>query len=278
LDLSLLSCTITTQTVLTFTAFDFSSVVSSRHQPHQAQIYIRPRFSSASRSTPPPTHNIKLEMSDPYNQYPHQYGGSPAPSGYGQQGQHDPNYPQGQSQGQYPPQHQQGWGSAPPAPTYGDDNQYGQQQQSYGQEQGYGQHQGQGYGPPATGGFQHGQSTQHQDPNQQQYGGYNQQQEMRGDSYGSSQPANQYPQSGPYNQAPFDPNNPNASGAPGGAEDGERGLMGALSGGAAGAFGGHKLGHGFIGAIAGAVLGSAAEDKLKDKHNKHNQGGGGSGW
>jgi len=52
--------------------------------------------------------------------------------------------------------------------------------------------------------------------------------------------------------------------------------MGALSGGAAGAFGGHKLGHGFIGAIAGAVMGSAAEDKLKAK--KHKQGGQGGGW
>lgn len=49
--------------------------------------------------------------------------------------------------------------------------------------------------------------------------------------------------------------------------------MGALAGGVAGHFGGNKMGgHGIIGAIAGAVLGSKAEDKLKNK--KHKQQGG----
>jgi outer membrane lipoprotein SlyB len=43
-------------------------------------------------------------------------------------------------------------------------------------------------------------------------------------------------------------------------------MMGALGGGAAGYFGGNKMGgHGIIGALAGAVLGS----KLEDKHKKH---------
>lgn len=44
--------------------------------------------------------------------------------------------------------------------------------------------------------------------------------------------------------------------------------MGALGGGAAGYFGGKKLaGHGIIGALAGAVMGS----KLEDKHKKKKQ-------
>jgi len=48
--------------------------------------------------------------------------------------------------------------------------------------------------------------------------------------------------------------------------------MGALGGGAAGYFGGNKLGgHGIMGALAGAVLGS----KLEDKHKKPKHGHGG---
>jgi outer membrane lipoprotein SlyB len=52
-------------------------------------------------------------------------------------------------------------------------------------------------------------------------------------------------------------------------QEGDRGLMGALGGGAAGYFGGNKMGgHGIIGAIAGAVLGSKTEDHFKKpKHN-----------
>jgi outer membrane lipoprotein SlyB len=50
-------------------------------------------------------------------------------------------------------------------------------------------------------------------------------------------------------------------------------LMGALGGGAAGYFGGNKMGgHGIMGALAGAFLGSKLEDKHKDKKN-NNQGG-----
>ena len=52
--------------------------------------------------------------------------------------------------------------------------------------------------------------------------------------------------------------------------------MGAVTGGAGGAFLGHKAGHGFLGAIAGAISGSLAEDEFK-KHRQQNQQGGGSG-
>ncbi|RMZ79381.1 hypothetical protein DV738_g3411, partial [Chaetothyriales sp. CBS 135597] len=77
---------------------------------------------------------------------------------------------------------------------------------------------------------------------------------------------------------------------PGGESD--RGLLGALAGGAAGAYGGHKVNHGFLGAIGGAITGSMAEDaikkhKKKDGHHEHSghhehgqghHGGGGGGY
>ena len=58
----------------------------------------------------------------------------------------------------------------------------------------------------------------------------------------------------------------------------DRGLLGAVGG----AFGGHMLGkkanNGFLGTIGGAILGSVAEDFLKDKKKQHQSGGGGSSW
>jgi len=88
----------------------------------------------------------------------------------------------------------------------------------------------------------------------------------------------QFPQQGAYNQNPYpgDPSNPYTSPGmqgqgPGGAEAGERGLMGALAGGAAGGYGGHKVGHGLIGTIAGAIMGSKLEDQQKAK-KKHGYG------
>lgn len=44
--------------------------------------------------------------------------------------------------------------------------------------------------------------------------------------------------------------------------------MGALAGGAAGGFAGHKMNHGILGTLGGAVAGSMLEDKLK-KEKKH---------
>ncbi|TID19042.1 hypothetical protein E6O75_ATG06163 [Venturia nashicola] len=196
-------------------------------------------------------------MSNPYDQYGNQQYGSSAPSGHGYGA---PNYAH-QQQG-YPPQQ----------PQYGQPQQYGQSQQ-------YPQ-QGQ-YGPPQTGGFQHGQSP-YQDPNQvqgygaapqaptyhdpnAQYGQPAYGQDTR-QQYPGSAPSHQFPQQGPYSQAPYDANTPQQNyqaGSPGGAQEGDRGMMGALAGGAAGAFGGHKLGHGILGGLAGAFLGSKLEDKAK---------------
>ena len=44
--------------------------------------------------------------------------------------------------------------------------------------------------------------------------------------------------------------------------------MGALAGGAAGAYAGHKVNHGFLGALGGAFAGHKLQDAIHD-HNKH---------
>lgn len=46
--------------------------------------------------------------------------------------------------------------------------------------------------------------------------------------------------------------------------------MGALAGGAAGGFAGHKMNHGFLGTVGGAIAGSMLEDKFK-KDKKHHK-------
>lgn len=51
-----------------------------------------------------------------------------------------------------------------------------------------------------------------------------------------------------------------------------------MAGGAAGAFGGHKAGHGVLGALGGAILGSLTEDYAKkNKHHQKNKHGNGNG-
>jgi len=47
--------------------------------------------------------------------------------------------------------------------------------------------------------------------------------------------------------------------------------MGAMAGGAAGFYGGNKMGHGIIGTLAGAFLGSKAEDAMKDRRHEQQQ-------
>jgi hypothetical protein len=87
----------------------------------------------------------------------------------------------------------------------------------------------------------------HPPPTQTQYGDFT--------SPAGHVPA--YPSQGYPAGAPLDPNDPNATQ--------DRGLMGALAGGAVGAYGGHKVNHGFLGAVGGAIAGSLAEDALKKK-------------
>lgn len=82
------------------------------------------------------------------------------------------------------------------------------------------------------------------------------------------------PNAPPYDpNAPFDPNNPN------GPAEGERGLGTSLLGGAAGYYMGHRKGHGFLGALGGAVAGNFLGDKFKDrKHHGRREQEGGSSW
>lgn len=63
-------------------------------------------------------------------------------------------------------------------------------------------------------------------------------------------------------------------GAPGEAQEGERGLGGAIAGGIAGGFAGHKANHGILGTIGGAIVGSILEDAVKKHGEKkeHEQG------
>ncbi|KAF1847119.1 uncharacterized protein K460DRAFT_402485 [Cucurbitaria berberidis CBS 394.84] len=209
-------------------------------------------------------------MSGPYDQYNQGYQQQYPPQGqipYPQQPGHDQG---GYQQPGYPPQQQQQQGGY-----------YNGEQQNYNQQ----------YGAPANGGFQHGQQVAPYD--QQQQGQYGQQPQYGQQSqYPAAQPQNQFPQQGAYaqdqypqgqgpnaygqppqhgqpgqpGQPPFGSTDPNAQ------AEGDRGMMGALGGGAAGYFGGNKMGgHGIIGAIAGAVLGSKLEDKAKKP--KHSQGG-----
>lgn len=53
-----------------------------------------------------------------------------------------------------------------------------------------------------------------------------------------------------------------------------------MGGAAAGGFGGHKAGHGFLGAVGGAIMGSLAEDYAKDrkKHGGHSPKPGAGGY
>ncbi|KAK7612065.1 hypothetical protein JOL62DRAFT_610960 [Phyllosticta paracitricarpa] len=218
-------------------------------------------------------------MSDPYNQYSYQQGaGYPPPAAYPAQG--GSPYPQ---QGGYaPPQHQQSWGQQQ-LQGYDYNNQYQQQQQGYG---------GGGYGPPAHGGFQNGQQAPAQwgQPAQTSYHDPNNNNQLY-----QPQPSHQFPQQGAYNSSPYpsDPNAPpQAYGQPGqygatdpnAAQEGDRGLLGAVGGGIAGHMGGKKYGHGLIGTVVGAVAGSKLEDKFKSKnkhgHQGHHQGGhtGGKFW
>ncbi|KPI38560.1 uncharacterized protein AB675_4253 [Cyphellophora attinorum] len=158
------------------------------------------------------------------------------------------------------------------------------------------------FGPPQAGGFQHGQQGQqfggYNQSNPQghsdYYGGYQGQQQQGGgqnDAYaqnqawmnnqGSQQQGQQgtqaYPQTA---RQSSDPNAPNYDPSAPPMTESDRGLLGALAGGAGGGFLGHKAGHGFLGTIGGAIMGSITEDfAKKKKHGGSSWGGsGGSRW
>lgn len=175
---------------------------------------------------------------------------------------------------------------------------YNNNQQGY--QQGYPQQGGYEQGYPQQGGYQQGYQQQGGYQQQPQGGDYYNQQPQQGyqqqgganDYYQSQQPQQHQQQYGedanrgyvssllhliPLEQRLTDHSYYNQEqhaqqqGAPGEAQEGERGLMGALAGGVAGGYGGHKVNHGFLGTIGGAIMGSLAEDAVK-KHRKHEDG------
>ena len=235
-------------------------------------------------------------MSGPYDQYNQQgqYGGQQQNyGGYQQQ----PNYSSQGGYGQAPYGQQPGYG-APPAPDYTSGH---QQQSNYGGPpqqvseipgasstyQAYLEHaslhstDSRNKLTFAKGGFNHGQQQPQyggQDQYNQQYGqqyGQQQGQQTYGDQsqqYGQGQQQYDPNQGGPwgagappsgdptnpygYTRDPTDPNNP---------QEGERGFLGAMAGGIGGGVFGHKHNHGLIGTLAGAFLGSKAEDMFKNR-------------
>ncbi|KAJ4422731.1 hypothetical protein N0V82_002628 [Gnomoniopsis sp. IMI 355080] len=159
--------------------------------------------------------------------------------------------------------------NASPYPPY--------QQGPYGQPSPYGQPQ---YGQP-----QYGQQgyPEYAPPSQANYApyssppppaGYQYDHQSHG-QYGSPPPNGQQPyqqQTGSYPPGPPSPyqysgpadNNYQGQNVPP-AED--RGVMGILAGGATGAWAGHKVNHGFLGALGGAFAGHKLQDAIGD-HNK----------
>lgn len=228
-------------------------------------------------------------------------------SNYGNQGGYGQQYGQYQQQGGYQNTYNDP-NAYPQAPVYG------QQQGGYGAQEFGPPRRQDSYGPPQTGGFQHGVQGQtygqydasnpqghagyygeHQQPQyqQQQHQQQPQQQQQygQGDAFAANQAYQQQMGSGTPSQpdasqhkfAPqsSDPNAPNYDpNAPAMTEQ-DRGLLGAIGGGFAGHHFGGKQGHGILGTVGGALLGSFAEDFLKKKKSDHSSGNsswGGSKW
>ncbi len=88
-----------------------------------------------------------------------------------------------------------------------------------------------------------------------------------------SQDQYSYPQQQQFgtNDSYYGSQQPTQPGAAGPQQENDRGLLGAVAGGAAGAWGGHKAGHGFLGSIGGAIVGSLTEDYAKKHHKQGKQ-------
>jgi hypothetical protein len=208
--------------------------------------------------------------------------------------------------GPYDTYGQQPYGSQYPAQGYNQQSQYPpqgySQQPQYGQPQ-YDQNQvfapprrADSFGPPQAGGFQHGQQGvaygQYDASNPQGHSGYYGQQVPSQPSYGGndayaqnqayqnrvSQETSAYGQTKPdvasheFARQSSDPNAPNFDPNAPPMTESDRGLLGAIGGGVGGHFLGKKAGHGFLGTVGGAILGSITEDYAKDKkkhHHKH---------
>lgn len=194
-----------------------------------------------------------------------------------QYGYSEPNYgaySSGEGPGYGQPQSyqqpQQYGGEAPgSAQSYYGTNEQAYQQYPNERYGGYGEQQSQG-GPPSGVPWQSPPpiSYRGQQYTPPQYPSYQQQYPPQPPAYGPQGGGEVAAFNTHYDQ-PHGPIEPVAGQAvqQGAVDEGDRGIMGALAGGAAGAYGGHKVNHGFIGGIGGAVAGSMLEDAYK-KHNK----------
>ena len=173
----------------------------------------------------------------------------------------------------------------PNPPSFGSDMAYSSNNQPQGQEQRFneGSQQESAYGAtpsaPAYGTPSYG-------LNEEYYGSSQPQGDYSQGGYAQAYPPQQYPLSGSPSNRPtsYPPNaeeearkydtpssaapTPSQTDEPTTEED--RGVLGALAGGAAGAYGGHKLHHGFLGALGGAYAGHKLEQAY-DHHSHHNQ-------
>lgn len=225
-------------------------------------------------------------MSGPYDSYG---GGQGYGSQYPQQG-----YGHGQQQG-YPPQ--QGYDQGQQYPPQQGYQQYPPQDQGFGPPR-----RQDSFGPPQQGGFQHGQQNYqfgaYDASNPQGNSGYYGQSQQYGstDAYGQNQAyQHQMSQGGhgaqgqgtslppevqnhQFARQSSDPNAPNYDPNAPPMTESDRGLLGAIGGGLGGGLLGKQAGHGFLGTIGGALLGSVAEDFLKDKKKKPHGGSSGSSW
>ncbi|KAH6660462.1 CVNH domain-containing protein [Truncatella angustata] len=185
----------------------------------------------------PPTQNSsQVPHHSPY--------ASPPPSGqsYGQPHGSPQSPPSVHGSGYYPPQPQ--YSGNPPAGQYTPSG------------YGYNGHQGQqSY-------YQAQQHSPHQLPSQPQYA------QSPPPQYEHS-PQRQYASPGYLPQIKQEYTSPPVPGQVPQTEE-ERGLMGALAGGAAGGFAGHKVNHGFLGAVGGAFAGHKLQDAYKD-HKKNSR-------
>lgn len=172
----------------------------------------------------------------------------------------------------YPPQ-------GPPPEGYPPASEYGYQQSQYGSTPPPGAPYGYGYPQqnPSISPYNNDSSAQsHYGPSHQQYPQANPAYpppEMQQPYRGYPPPAGPPPYPVEGHGAPFrshlgqpgvPPAVPYQSRPPPNVDEGDRGIMGALAGGAAGAYGGHKMGHGFLGAVGGAFAGHKLEDAYKD--------------
>jgi len=125
------------------------------------------------------------------------------------------------------------------------------------------------FGPPVTGGFQHGyeggQFGAYEASNPQGHMGYFGTSESDARGFNSSSEQIPYGANRSYYQgeesgdAPVNPNAPEE----------ERGLGGTVVGGAAGYYVGHKQKHGLLGAVGGAIVGNIVGDAMSGRHDRH---------